>query len=138
MAECLVRIREKGSDSFYEFAAQFQPGDVLAVNPDFWEWSDRELLNPHWVVIRVDFTPTEVEAFLASESDPLGVKPHKYRRKQNVNMGHQNADFLLSENHTSVVVLTDKQLRDLRRIIRQKGNAADEESTYTPIPRWAG
>lgn len=138
MAECLVRIREKGSATFREFAEQFHPGDVIAIKPDAWEWSDRELQNPHWIIIQVNFTQAEVESFLANELDELGVKNKKFRRQRKINPDDPALDFLLSQNFTTVVSLNNKQLRDLRMAVIHKGNADDAEATWTPKPRWQG
>lgn len=60
-------------------------GDVIAVCPDGWAWSQAELTNPDWVIVSAPLTQIEADALLAVHSDPV-TQASKRRRKWAVNV----------------------------------------------------
>lgn len=55
--ELLVRIVDKGPHD-----NQSKAGDVIAICPDGWEWSQAERTNPDWIIIHADLTEIESNA----------------------------------------------------------------------------
>lgn len=54
MAEFLIRIRDKPKDPDpYVDIKRSKRGDVICACPDGWVWSQNELTNPDWRIIKV-------------------------------------------------------------------------------------
>lgn len=67
MAELLVRIIGKVSQDEKKDAALSKRGHVISARPDGHAWTDRELKNPEWMIVRAPkLTLVEAEQFLAA------------------------------------------------------------------------
>lgn len=66
--EMLVCIADNGT--------RVQPGDVICICPDGWEWSQAELSHPGWMVVSVELTQVEADAlgFMADNAPRLNVE----------------------------------------------------------------
>ena len=72
--EILCRIVDK---SAREDASK--RGDVIAIRPDGWAWSNEELTNPDWRIIQVDILQSTVDALTAvAQNFPVG----RFRRRE--------------------------------------------------------
>jgi hypothetical protein len=58
--EILVRVVDKGPTRQHS-----QAGDVIAVCPDGWGWTQVELTNDDWRIVRVPILQTTADALLA-------------------------------------------------------------------------
>lgn len=68
MAEFIVRTLDRKADDFYQDAKLTKRGDVIAVCPDGWKWSQIELTSPDWVILKVPGMSTDdAAAWLAPE-----------------------------------------------------------------------
>lgn len=66
MCEMLVRTVDKVSADPVKDALLSKRGNVIAIKPDGHEWTQRELTNPHWVVVREPkLSIEEAEKYLA-------------------------------------------------------------------------
>jgi hypothetical protein len=68
VAEILIRVVDRGQTEDSSRA-----GDVIAVCPDGWGWSQIELTHQEWRIIKVNVLQSTVDAFLA-KSQVVGVK----------------------------------------------------------------
>jgi hypothetical protein len=57
-----------------------QAGDVIAICPDGWAWSEAELTNPDWRIVRAPLLPIECVALLASSLPEALVKRRRMKR----------------------------------------------------------
>jgi hypothetical protein len=65
-------------------------GDVIGYCPDGWGWSEAELTNPVWRIVRVPLTQIECEALIRiGDGDPNLVAIHK--RKYSVDQSRLSA-----------------------------------------------
>lgn len=93
--ELLIRTIDKSSS---EDASK--RGDVIAVMPDGWGWSNAERANRDWIIIHADITEIESGALLES------YRPNepKYKRRLGVNIdGLQPGDALTRDQLTARV-----------------------------------
>lgn len=59
MCEVLIRTQDKTVPGDEKRAMRMQRGDVIVVMPDGWRWSERELTNPGWRLLRLPGLPPE-------------------------------------------------------------------------------
>lgn len=77
MAEILLRIIDSGPD-----APHSKRGDAIAICPDGWNWSPRELSNPDWRIVRVVGLSESVELDLITpepQVDSADLAPKLFR-----------------------------------------------------------
>lgn len=79
LMELLIRVVDKGPG-----VDQSKAGDVIAICPDGWAWSQHELTNPEWVIVKSALTQIEADALLST--DVIEVQGPKRRRKFTVNV----------------------------------------------------
>ena len=58
--EILIRVVDKGAAEDCSKA-----GDIIATVPNGWQWSNAELTNPDWRIVRTNILQTQADAFLA-------------------------------------------------------------------------
>jgi hypothetical protein len=99
--EFLIRIRDRSSGT-----TDSKAGDVIAARPDNWPWSQAELTNTDWVIVRSNLTQAEADAALALDIDSV-TGAMKRRRKYwidtsatGLNVSHP------ADNHIFVVSAT--------------------------------
>lgn len=73
--ELLVSIKDCGPDIDH-----LKAGDVIACQPDGFEWGREEINNPAWRILRVELLPSEADALLSQAPDVPGVKKTTPRR----------------------------------------------------------
>ncbi|MBZ2208480.1 hypothetical protein [Massilia soli] len=63
--ELLIRTIDKLPLVVPAYVRASQRGDIIAIVPDGWEWSERERSNPEWLIIKADnLTEQDVESLL--------------------------------------------------------------------------
>lgn len=84
MAELLIRVVDKPAhpDPYVDIQ-QSKRGDVIAVVPDGWAWSERERTNPEWRIVRVPgLTVAAAEELMTPDSGDRRVnRMIRWRRK---------------------------------------------------------
>lgn len=82
MAECVIIRRGKAKADPEADAQAYKAGDVVCIKPDGWTWSERELTNPDWRIVR--FARCSVEdlaALVRPEMDTTGQSMRLRRRR---------------------------------------------------------
>lgn len=76
--ELLIRVVDKpgAPDNPLVSAA----GDVIAICPDGWAWSEAELTNPEWRIVKCPLLAIERDALLASSPAEALVKRRRVKR----------------------------------------------------------
>lgn len=67
MAEFLIRVKDRGDIRL------FRLGDVISWGDNGWDWSPRELTNPHWRILIVEgLTTDQIDSLMgrAISADP--------------------------------------------------------------------
>ena len=84
MCELLIQVIDTTNDDVYRNYQCLKRGDVIDVVPDGWKWSQRELTNPNWRIIKlpgvevdavVDLTHSEM-----STTDPEVLRTGAYKK----------------------------------------------------------
>lgn len=71
--EVLIRVVDKG-----EAEDASKAGDVLAVCPDGWAWSQAERTADEWRIVRASLLASEVDALLSCSPDPAVLRRREY------------------------------------------------------------
>ena len=84
MCEILLRVRDKVNDADPYLDAQcLKRGDVVVVVENGWPWSEAELTNPDWRILKLPNVSVEfAEAFLAPEVDTDPTRPSRMLRRR--------------------------------------------------------
>lgn len=77
--EILVRIIDKDQPDPDLAKMASKRGDVIAICPDGWPWSEAERTNPEWRIVRSPILQTHSEVLLAGPNTNA-VIPEKVRR----------------------------------------------------------
>jgi hypothetical protein len=79
--ELLIRIVDKCSDPDPEKGIGYsRAGNVIAACPDGWQWSQMEIENPAWRVVRVNLTDVEKTALTTPAYGDIQVMPIPFRK----------------------------------------------------------
>ncbi len=76
MAEVLVRTVGKDQPDLTIASLASKAGDVIAVCPDGWGWTERELTNNDWRIISVNILQTTIDSLL-SRVPVVGQPPRR-------------------------------------------------------------
>jgi hypothetical protein len=83
MSEWLIRVVDKVNDDPVLDAQCMKRGDVVVVCPDGWQWSQAELDNPEWRVLKCPgITETEAASFLVRELETDPQSPSRFLRRR--------------------------------------------------------
>lgn len=83
MAEIIFWARDKVKPWDAELDAQaYKRGDVISIHPDGWAWSQRELTNPDWRILRLTSITdlADLEDLRRPENDSGGLLKRKRSR----------------------------------------------------------
>jgi hypothetical protein len=99
--EMLIRRVDKiNPNSDVQNARCTKRGDVIVVQPMGFDWSDAEINNPDWILIKVaDLSLGDAETFLLPES-PLGereAQPLLKRRAKSIDLDGLTLDIIPNE-----------------------------------------
>jgi hypothetical protein len=104
MSEILVRVHNKVQPDPYLACKLFERGDVVVICTDGWVWSDEELTNPDWRIIKLpNVAVSQAEAFLGQELDTDPANPSRMLRRR---------AFLLDIDFADLPVAFKNWLRD--------------------------
>ncbi|MEK9721994.1 MAG: hypothetical protein VW405_00740 [Rhodospirillaceae bacterium] len=78
--ELLIFAVDRPFSTRRELVERYMRGDVVIAKPDGWPWSQRELTNPDWRILRVGLLKSETDALSAAETDISGIKTLKRKR----------------------------------------------------------
>jgi hypothetical protein len=119
--EILFCIRGKQNTDFYLDIKLPKRGQVIDVQQDGWQWSERELTNPDWRIVRVSIPRIEAEALKSPE--PKASPDHDTRllRKRGFRLNVDFAslpqgvkNFLLDDvRSTPIGSITTTRLREI-------------------------
>ena len=85
--ELLIRVKDKPSIDKKVRAERLHRGDVVAINPDDWGWTARELTNPEWRIFKIPaLLAAEADAWLGAELDPTQAKNFVWRRARKIDL----------------------------------------------------
>jgi hypothetical protein len=107
--ELLIRIRDKNHPTDANLNRQLtKRGDVIAIQPDGWNWGVRELTNPDWRIISVpNLTRRQEEQLLEGDSYSLDDFPRKRKRQFDLDspsLGSTVKDHLEDDSRRNRVV----------------------------------
>jgi len=63
-------------------------GDVIQTADDSHVWSERELTNPAWRIVKAALVQVEADALAANEVDAAGLKLKTHKRQRKINLDH--------------------------------------------------
>jgi len=87
MCELLVRLVDKVNDDPELDLQCLKRGDVVTIQEDGWNWSERERTNPDWMIIKVPgVSISTFEYLLVPEPDDLSDLKHLRRRWNQINL----------------------------------------------------
>ena len=85
-AEFLVRRVDNVSEDAVENATILKRGDVVVVCPSPWEWSEAELTNPNWVIIKSDISMDDALAFISPQKGDARLEPALKLRAKSIDL----------------------------------------------------
>lgn len=72
MAELLIQWSDKLLSNDPLYSKNYKAGDVIAVCPDGWVWSDRERTNPKWRILKLPgVNPDELTRMTSPRVNPV-------------------------------------------------------------------
>jgi len=74
-SELLVRRTDKVSIDKVEDSIILKRGDVVVVCPSPWNWSQAELNNPNWIIIKSDMSYEEATTFMTPQKGDRRIDP---------------------------------------------------------------
>jgi hypothetical protein len=80
--ELLIRVKPKKGATLSHFSV----GDVIVACPDGWAWSQEELTNPEWAIVRTSVLPIEANALMARYKEESLEKVEEPRRKYKMDL----------------------------------------------------
>ena len=129
MTEILFRVVDVPHSNPNIHVRRYHRGDIVMWRVDGHAWSDRELTNPAWRIIRIGLTMTEVDFLARSEDDTFKNKGRVWARVRRINFddiaikgGFKN--FLFDDTR-STPILNIGKTTTLNAFIVEKGNADD-------------
>lgn len=81
--EAIFFVVDRVAEDPYVDAMAYKRGDVIVVKPDGWPWSEAELTNPDWRIIKFPAVTVEQAAsFLAPEVETDPRNPNRMRQRR--------------------------------------------------------
>jgi hypothetical protein len=93
MCELLIRVRDKAFGDLYQKVKQLGRGDVVSVVENGWGWSQEELTNPDWRILKLpNILVDDVTDLLAPEDNPTPLIPNRMlqRHGKKLDLSHVN------------------------------------------------
>jgi hypothetical protein len=87
----------------------FKAGDIIDYHPDGWPWTQRELTNPNWRIVRVDVLQSTVDAFMSTLVPQAGAKGRQ-REYQLVLASLPNPSDYVGARAQGIIPLTRQQV----------------------------
>lgn len=118
MAELLIRVVDKSNDDPYLDVQCLKRGDVVVICEDGHEWSQAELTNPEWRILKVPgVTLVQAEAFLGPEVDEDPTQPSRVlqRRAFKVDLDDVRVAKIMSAEKPLTLRLSSAQLQTLKK-----------------------
>jgi len=129
--QLVVRVVSRPHSDPKTHTARTHRGDVISFVDDNHVFSQRELTNPEWRIVKVDITLSEAMAFIAVEEDVENTKSRKWKRKfgldlDNISFPKEIRDYI--SDATRVVPIFEfaaKNKNLLSNVTVVKGSAED-------------
>ena len=87
-------------------------GDVIAIEPDGWNWSAQELTEEYWRIFRCPITQAQADTFLQSATPAeLVAHPNWIRRRYTLNLDNlppATAALFSPPRTQAIVVITNR------------------------------
>ena len=99
MCELLIRVRDKEFADTYQKVKQLGRGDVVVVVENGWSWSQKELTNPDWRILKLpNILVDDVVDLLAPEENPTPGVPNRMLQRvgKRLDLSHVNLASLLA------------------------------------------
>lgn len=111
MCEILLHYTDKVTNADPKYAHNYLSGDVIAICPDGWGWSQAELTNPNWRLIKMPGQLPELWTVLTMPRfDPL-TQALVRKRNQYVNLGAKVPGAVRNQiKNNQVLTLTPAQI----------------------------
>lgn len=112
------------------YVQRYQRGDVIQILPDKHVFSERELTNRAWRIVKIaDLTRSEAEALTSPEPDEDELHVRNWRRIRRLNLDHAAIPvaikaFIDDDSRTRAILTLDGGRALLNDIVEQK-TAAD-------------
>lgn len=85
-SELLVRRTDKVSLDKVEDSIILKRGDVVVVCPSPWNWSQAELNNPNWIVVKSDMTYEEATTYISPQKGDRRIDPALKLRAKSIDL----------------------------------------------------
>ena len=70
MAEALISFQDQLPSSDPNYKLRYRAGEIITIQQDGWPWSDAELTNPQWRIIKAPgLDANAIQAWLAASVD---------------------------------------------------------------------
>lgn len=128
--ELVIRVHAKPTPTRQLQAERLSRGDVVAALPDGHPFSERELTNPAWRIVRVPLTQVEAEALVSREIDQEETRQLLFHRQYRLDLDDvdipQALKNWLANDERRVPILDLTEYRALFvRLAKHRGRADD-------------